>query len=452
MSGGEPELKKVKLSHDNVINEPGEGGVGVYHQPKGVSISHVDKSHNLRLSKCCLHVSGMTNGYSSARCSHGVSMVSSGTWYCEYKITGCDLNVKPEGGGAHVRVGWATSSAELEAPVGFDMHGFGYCNVDGSKITKGVKTAYGDPYSSGDVIGMCVKCHKQGSWYEIQFFKNGVDQGVAFVITEATKDEYFPIVSLYYTGKVTFQPGPAFQFPIEATPLCSKSIEDEHFYRSIHNEYGRCDALLFNFNGTIVDNMEFHFEAYRSISKLLDLSFSRKDVYDMANLDPMITLRCLCARKGHLQGMGKDELRELLEKAAREKMDWYYKHSEEKIRDFQCTTKLVKHAKRAGNIKLAVVAIEGRKHVIKVLKKLKLHKFFDIVVAQEDFSLSQADIEMYKITAKHLGVPPERCQVYDHSLLSFETIRKAKMHPVDIKKSEGYASEYCCLGSSSSKE
>ena len=135
-------------------------------------------------------------------------------------------------------------------------------------------------------------------------------------------------------------------------------------------------------------------------------------------------------------------MREILGTGAKKKSDWYYYHSEGKISDFQCTTKLIKHAKRVGSIKLAAVAVEGRKHVIKVLKKLKLHKFFDIVVAREDFSLSPPSLEMYNLAAKELGVPPERCQVYDHSLVSFETIRKAKMHPVDIKKVEGYTSTF----------
>lgn len=35
-----------------------------------------------------------------------------------------------------MRLGWATKKVELQAPVGFDVNGFGYRDMDGSKVSR----------------------------------------------------------------------------------------------------------------------------------------------------------------------------------------------------------------------------------------------------------------------------------------------------------------------------
>ncbi|CAN0332039.1 unnamed protein product [Discosporangium mesarthrocarpum] len=55
----------------------------------------------------------------------------------------------------------------------------------------------------------------------MKFFKNGVDQGVAFTAFESTT--YFPAISLYMGGRVRVNFGPTFVFPPPAE-LRSKPI------------------------------------------------------------------------------------------------------------------------------------------------------------------------------------------------------------------------------------
>lgn len=59
----------------------------------------------------------------------------------------------------------------------------------------------------------------QGS--EIRFFKNGIDQGVAF--RNVYEGTYYPAVSLYMGANVTFNFGPKFKYPptdLEYYPAC----------------------------------------------------------------------------------------------------------------------------------------------------------------------------------------------------------------------------------------
>ena len=63
----------------------------------------------------------------------------------------------------HVRVGWCSSKFVLEAPVGFDRHGFSYRDISshvkggvdggGSVFSRARGRPYGEGYGVGDTIG-----------------------------------------------------------------------------------------------------------------------------------------------------------------------------------------------------------------------------------------------------------------------------------------------------------
>jgi Set1/Ash2 histone methyltransferase complex subunit ASH2 len=101
------------------------------------------------------------------RCTHGAA---SGAWYCEARI-------EHLGTTGHARLGWcgpcaqrlgaavrradvlarrATCSADLNAPVGYDKHGYGYRTAGGEKIHEAKREPYGGPSKEGDVVGMYI--------------------------------------------------------------------------------------------------------------------------------------------------------------------------------------------------------------------------------------------------------------------------------------------------------
>ncbi len=109
-----------------------------------VTLSKVMRAPQLQLSEDGLTVTG-NKGFRTVRATHGTHQ--GGAWYCE-------VTVGQLGATGHVRVGWCTSRAELQAPVGFDAYGFCYRDVDGSKVTEGRREAYGEGYKEGDVVSV----------------------------------------------------------------------------------------------------------------------------------------------------------------------------------------------------------------------------------------------------------------------------------------------------------
>ena len=158
-----------------------------------------------------------------------------GAWYCEIKIN-------PHSG--NTRLGWTTFRDNLNLPCGFSEFSFSYRDKLGTKFHKALGEAYGEAYGPGDTIGLYLymdpgnsiptvkeisEAYKnRGSRYYIvrqeeevevcdrsfvAFFKNGKSQGIAF--DKLIKGRYYPTASLFGNASVTFNFGPAFEFPPE---------------------------------------------------------------------------------------------------------------------------------------------------------------------------------------------------------------------------------------------
>ena len=97
-------------------------------------------------------------------------------------------------------MGWATSEADIQAPLGFDLFGYSYRDVSGSCVHGSVRNdSYGEGYEVMDVIGTVLEI-KEGFGI-IHFYKNGKDQGEAYRFSWKDGDKMFPSVSLYQGGK-----------------------------------------------------------------------------------------------------------------------------------------------------------------------------------------------------------------------------------------------------------
>eukprot|EP00240_Pyramimonas_obovata_P001044 CAMPEP_0118930446 /NCGR_PEP_ID=MMETSP1169-20130426/7130_1 /TAXON_ID=36882 /ORGANISM="Pyramimonas obovata, Strain CCMP722" /LENGTH=473 /DNA_ID=CAMNT_0006872805 /DNA_START=10 /DNA_END=1431 /DNA_ORIENTATION=- len=202
-----------------------------------VTISKGDKASQVQLSNDKLTMKSQ-KGYRMARATHGVR---EGCWYFE-------ITIEHLGETGHARCGWCTSKADIQAPVGSDQYGFAYRDLEGAKVHKGIREAYSDEYTEGDVLGFYIYLPAfdkpevpgtkpelflyKGSTYKVEqpekapepllgsmvaFSKNGKMLGVAF--RDIIEGTYFPAASLYTQpnpaklAEVRFNFGPDFIHP-----------------------------------------------------------------------------------------------------------------------------------------------------------------------------------------------------------------------------------------------
>ena len=500
-----------------------------YNSTGGVCISYEDKAEKLLLSmQDGLHLFGH-KGYRSARCTYGVN---SGTWYCEFEIKDAskeeetkhevDITHKDK---ANVRVGWGTKLAELQAPIGYDAYGYGYRDLEGHKLHKSCRELYGDSYGPGDVIGMLIhfaddqnissniitnsdnnnnvtKAITFGNVKEngieqkedstsslsniimktntnhIRFFKNGIDQGIAF--TDISRQTlYFPTVSLYYNAYVKFNPGPNFKFSpkISTKSLIPKVngnntnnnamdtnsnnnnnnnnnhhcndhnnvyanlkaysyLGEGHVQKDMKEEEENFDALIFDLNGTIIDSMEYHYESYRAVCSEYNLKIDRETFYAMFGMDAIDFLKKLSSSQN--QNLSQAEI----ENISNKRLLWYRNNCLGRQRGIHCVLKILKGAKESGQLKLALVSNETPFVINSVLKQLNLDKnIFDVIINNRDYINQKPNPEAFLLAAKKLRVAPSRIRAYGDSWYDIKAMNNAGMNVVDVKWLDGYPNQ-----------
>ncbi|KAF8977162.1 hypothetical protein BGZ46_007605 [Entomortierella lignicola] len=155
----------------------------------GVRLSREDMSPYMMIDEECMTIT-TEKGFRMARANCGVR---EGKWFYEVTV---DRGGEPryEGrDGAHVRLGWARREGEfsqslcaptelnylntdiafaatLQAPVGFDAYSYGIRDTTGEKVHMSRVTPYGEPFKTGDVIGLYISLPPDGN--EKSFFKH----------------------------------------------------------------------------------------------------------------------------------------------------------------------------------------------------------------------------------------------------------------------------------------
>ena len=198
-------------SSDNVMN--GVDGLTEPHLDAAaltgrVTLSVRDRANGITLSPDRMICAGK-GGYRMIRATHGVH---NGLYFWEAEIlppVGCSS--EEEKSECHIRLGWSTRQAPLQAPVGYDKKSFGYRDMCGSRVHDGVRDdIYGESFGVGDIIGCCIYLDDTQANNQIRFFKNGKDQGVAYKGVEIPLGIYYPAVSLYSKARIRVNFGPSF--------------------------------------------------------------------------------------------------------------------------------------------------------------------------------------------------------------------------------------------------
>ena len=102
--------------------------------PCSVALSLLDKAKQISVSADQLTCTGAPGGFRMIRATHGVH---SGPYYWECEILPPPSSSSVSGCGEtstllpHVRVGWSTRFGQLNGPVGYDKHSYGYRDLAG---------------------------------------------------------------------------------------------------------------------------------------------------------------------------------------------------------------------------------------------------------------------------------------------------------------------------------
>jgi beta-phosphoglucomutase len=205
----------------------------------------------------------------------------------------------------------------------------------------------------------------------------------------------------------------------------TRFIINEGRYKNLNMHLTGLDkykAFIFDMNGTMIDDMQFHIRAWHRILNELGANIS------------MEKTKAECYGKNH----------ELLERvfpgkfSEEEKDAMSYEKERQYQQEFRPQLKLIeglhdflKHAHQAG-IKIAIGSAAIMFNIDFVLDGLDLRKYIDVIVSADDVTDSKPDPETFLKCAAALNVSPSECLVFEDAPKGVEAAANAGMDCVVI--------------------
>ncbi len=183
----------------------------------------------------------------------------------------------------------------------------------------------------------------------------------------------------------------------------------------------QADALVFDMDGTVIDSMPSHFEAWSRVALEFGLTFSRERFYQLGGVPTFQTLEILSKESNKTIDIPAA-------KAMKEKLYDDLIHLVEPISE---TVAIIK--KYHGEKPMAIATGASRRNATKLLERLNLMPYFGAVVTADDVENHKPAPDVFLTAAARLSVSPEVCLAFEDTDIGLDAIRSAGMHAVDVR-------------------
>lgn len=181
-------------------------------------------------------------------------------------------------------------------------------------------------------------------------------------------------------------------------------------------------AFLFDLNGTMIDDMAYHTEAwYQILTQELGADLSKEEVkLEMYGKNSEVLERVF--------GKGRFSAKEM-EKLSIDKETRYQKAFKPHLKLIDGLDVFLERAYSKG-IKMAVASAAITFNIDFVLDGLNIRKYFPVAVSADHVKLSKPDPETFLLAASRLGVSPEDCIVFEDNPKGVESALRGGMKSV----------------------
>lgn len=183
------------------------------------------------------------------------------------------------------------------------------------------------------------------------------------------------------------------------------------------------EAAIFDFDGTLVDTMPLHYEAYRRVFAELDLELTADDFYGNIGGKAKETIPRFL--RGRPCAIDVDELH------ARKKARLDLLLDEVEIPVLE-TAKLVPVL--ASMMKVGLASSGSRPGIEKILGRLGWRAWFGVIVTGEDAPNGKPAPDLFLLAASRLDVDPSRCLAFEDTDDGVSAARAAGMTVFDVRR------------------
>jgi len=182
------------------------------------------------------------------------------------------------------------------------------------------------------------------------------------------------------------------------------------------------DAAIFDFDGTLVDTMPLHYEAYRRTFADVGIELSEDDYYGQVGGTWRETIPKFL--RGRPCSISPSEIHERKQRVVLALFEV------EHIPQLAVTELLpLLH----GRTPMAIASSGSRASIELIVRKLDWTRFFDAIVTGEDVARGKPAPDLFLLAAERLDIAAPRCLVFEDNDDGIRAARAAGMHIFDVR-------------------
>lgn len=181
-------------------------------------------------------------------------------------------------------------------------------------------------------------------------------------------------------------------------------------------------AVLFDMDGVLVDNQEYHFQSWLKFGEKYTISVDKENFLTFFGSSSKETIEGLFKKS-----VPDDQIKKYALEKEQIYRDLYRPHLKllNGLKDFLLILK-------KKGIATAIATSAPLVNAEYVVKEASLENLFDEIVHDADFKRGKPEPEVYLIAAKKLNYAPSRCIVFEDSLQGIEAARRAGMKVIGV--------------------
>jgi putative hydrolase of the HAD superfamily len=180
-------------------------------------------------------------------------------------------------------------------------------------------------------------------------------------------------------------------------------------------------AVIFDFDGLIVDTESVWFEAYKEVLQRYEVELTLQKFSEVVGTSDEILFDFINSN------LKEPIEKELIEQMAKELVD-------EKLLDPTLRENVEDYlisAKNAG-LQIALASSSSREWVESFLKKLTIYEYFSVIKTKDDVKKVKPDSELYLKAIEEIGVQASEAIAFEDSLNGLIAATKAGLHCVIV--------------------
>ena len=181
-------------------------------------------------------------------------------------------------------------------------------------------------------------------------------------------------------------------------------------------------VLIFDMDGVIVDNHQWHFDAWLEFGRRHGIPITKGDFSRHFGSTNQQVMKSLFG-----ESISEKEISDLSDEKENIYRELYQSH----IKPVKGLSKFLKYASDR-KIPVALATSAPTENVRFTLKATGLEKYFDVITDSSMVSRGKPDPQVYLITAEKLGVQPADCIVFEDSVPGILSATKAGMRVIGV--------------------